>query len=193
MSFLVFSGSPARSASGPKGPKGAFGALGGDGPMGPFGVTLKPFRMESHFETQGTQGDPGVISGPRPLRYSKWTIFISFCLFAQFRAQGRPDAPNDSFWYHFWYYFGPVRAQGRPDVQMESFFGGHFGLSCPDVQMVSFDAMLDNFKLKACYFGSFLAQDRPDAPNDQVWYHFGSFRAQGRTDVPNDQFWYHFG
>ena len=84
MSLLVFSGSPARSASGPmaqgpraphgtqggpkggqgtqggaKGPKGAFGALGEVGPWGPLGVIPKSFRMESHFEWKViTKGKP---------------------------------------------------------------------------------------------------------------------------------------
>ena len=83
MSFLVFSGSPARSASGPmaQGPRGAFGApWDPPHPKGPkgLGVIPKSFRMESHFEwkviTKGSYSEMKVVAKEsRPkANGSKW-------------------------------------------------------------------------------------------------------------------------
>ena len=116
-----------------------------------------------------------------PPRRSKWSVLVQFSTIS---GPGRPDDLNGYFWYHFdhfgpwpprgskwsvWYYFRSFRALAAQTFQMVSFASifGHLVLWPPKRSKWSVSVP---FSTISCF-------GRPDAPNDQFWYHFRSFRA----------------
>jgi len=108
MSFLVFSGSPARSASGPmaKGPRGAFGApWDPPHPKGPKGTQGGKGGPRGPRGGKGTQGDPreGIQGGAKGPKVGPWcplgVIPKSFGMESHFEwkviSKGKP-IPNES-------------------------------------------------------------------------------------------------
>ena len=69
----------------------------------------------------------------------------SLCIFGPFRFQGRPDAPNDQFRYHFGDYFGANAAQMHQTISFGTSLNPFGPKAAQIVQMViSFVTILNH-------------------------------------------------